>query len=129
MQIFLKLKHWHLFLLTAGTYFTVILAPLIVMHYISITNSDVIPVIIFISFVVRSLWQLTIVRGLHKKLPDGFTMSIGAFLIFFYLHFSYSVLISLVSIISRYVPDSFLSDRHLVDPTSGKQDFFRRTGI
>lgn len=100
MPILLRLKHWQMFLLTAGTYAGVVMAPLFILQLVSMGKWALYigPTLTFVSYLARSLWQLTLVRELHKKLPEEHTVKIGLFLFIFFIQFSYSIAVSLFSI-------------------------------
>jgi hypothetical protein len=112
MSILLRLKHWHLFLLTAAVY---VYAAWMLLFFLRLyspqgpgASGRTLRLVAFIAF---SLWQLTVVMQLHKKLPAQININIGLFLFLFYMAFTYEVLISVLGIVSRLVelPESVRS--------------------
>ena len=98
MNIFLRLKHWQLFLLQFGIPFTI---QIITMASIVSSRS---PVLVFELFPVIMIlfagalfgWIYAVATNLHKKLPDTVSMNLTRLKIFLFIPLFYIVVIGML---------------------------------
>jgi hypothetical protein len=106
MNLFLRAKHWQLFLLTFGI---PLLAEIIFMSYIfsqlithpnTVTNVSLVfnyfkffPFIMLLFMGGLLGWQWSVAIGMQKLVPDGVKMKVGKFKIFFFVPVVYLTLL------------------------------------
>lgn len=105
-EIFLKAKHWQLFLLTFGIpmVFQFVMMGLMFANIGSGNNPDpsfmfnymkFFPVMMILFMGVIFGWFWSVVTGLQKKIPDEFQMKLRRFKIFFFIPLVYILFFSL----------------------------------
>ncbi|MFB6319423.1 hypothetical protein [Saccharicrinis sp. FJH54] len=103
---FLKAKHWQIFLLTFGIPFLIQMGVMISVLSEVISNPEApptdivehvrfIPVIMFIFTAIIYGWIWSVSTGLQNKLPEGVTMKMNRFKVFFIIPVVYLFLIML----------------------------------
>lgn len=97
MKIFLRMKHWQLFLLIM---LVPLFLPLIVLLAIALSGDSLmvlaaIPIIVLVCVGVFFSWFYALGTGLHEKLPEESDLKIGRFKFSIFLPVTYMLLISL----------------------------------
>jgi len=120
MNLFLRAKHWQIFLLTFGLPF-VFQIIMMINIFSSILNRQGKPVVMLGYFKFFPLmmvvfmgalfgWMWSVAMGLQKTLPAGVTMKTTQFKIFFFIPLVYICLFSffITSVMSSFMSGSFL---------------------
>jgi hypothetical protein len=103
MNLFLRAKHWQVFLVTFGLPFVLQMTLVVTIVYNIIQNHDpslILGYLKFLPFVVilcsggLYFWQWSVAIGLQKKIPEGVNMKVTQFKIFFFIPMVYLVLFS-----------------------------------
>jgi len=103
MNLFLRAKHWQVFLVTFGIPFVLQMTLVVTIVYNIIQNHDpslILGYLKFLPFVVilcsggLYFWQWSVAIGLQKKIPGGVNMKVTQFKIFFFIPMVYLVLFS-----------------------------------
>ncbi|MFB6341172.1 hypothetical protein ACE1ET_05600 [Saccharicrinis sp. FJH62] len=103
---FLKAKHWQIFLLTFGIPFVMQIVMMITMMSEIISNPQAppadfiehmrfIPIIMFVFAAIFYAWIWSVATGLQNKLPEGVTMKVNRFKVFFFIPMVYLLLLIL----------------------------------
>ena len=129
MEIFLRAKHWQLFLLTFGIPFLlqIVMMAGIFSHLMQLPQVAPDPMIIIGYFkffpVIMVLymgtmfgWQWSVATGLQKMAPAGVTMKVKKFKIFFFIPVIY---LTLLLIFLSIVFSTFFSNSGLIDSKFG----------
>jgi hypothetical protein len=99
-DLFLKAKHWQLFLLTIGIplIFQFLMMGSMISNFTSQTNPDptmmfnymkFFPVIMILFMIIFFGWFWSVAIGLQKKVPENITMKVKKFKIFFFIPIVY----------------------------------------
>ncbi|HZX59866.1 MAG TPA: hypothetical protein VFE54_14115 [Mucilaginibacter sp.] len=115
MNLFLRAKHWQIFLITFALPFVLQITLVATTVYNIIQNNDPSLILGYIKFLPLVIivfmggifgWQWSVAIGLQKKIPAGINMKVTQFKIFFFIPVVYMLLFS-VFISSMFNADIF----------------------
>lgn len=110
---FLTAKHWQLFVLTIAPIFIfqILMIMSIESNRIPIAALSFLPIIILFNMFILFGWQWSITIGLLDKLPDGVTIPVKRYKIFFFIPVIY---IGIISIFILFMFNGFRSPQSFI---------------